>query len=111
MSIEVAARQATERQVVRHLLKTAREAGFTPAFVWYDAAERVPARTDEEVLEAVFAVDESRILFDHPEERARHCVLIVLGNSGWDAIADHSEGPRWTPVMDACLDYAETLEA
>ena len=35
----------------------------------------------------------------------RHCVYIVLGNEGWDAIADHSvarePGDTWDTVTEA----------
>jgi hypothetical protein len=99
-------RQDIERKVVRHLIRTAKKHGYSLQRVW-DGAEYVPTRTEAEALDAVFSVDESLIRFKHPEEDKAHCAVIVLGNSGWDAIADASMGERWDKVMDEAQDYAD----
>ena len=100
------ARIAIERKVVRNLIRTAKKHGYSLLRVW-DGGEYVPTTTEREALEAVFSVDESLIRFKHPEEDKTHCAVIVLGNSGWDAIADASMGERWDKVMDEAQDYAD----
>lgn len=104
--MQVEARIAIERKVVRHLIRTAKKHGYSLLRVW-DGENYVRTRTEGEALEAVFSVDESRIMFRHPEEDSSHCAVIVLGNSGWDAIADASVGERWDKVIDEAQDYAD----
>lgn len=99
-------RQQIERQVVRNLIRTAKKAGYSVVKVW-DGAEMVKTPTERSAMEAVFAVDESRIYFKHPQEAKAHCACIVLGNSGWDTIADASMGERWNPVIEANCKYAD----
>lgn len=101
-------RQQIERQVVRNLIRTAKKAGYSVVKVW-DGGEMMPTTTETAAMEAVFAVDESRIYFKHPEEQKAHCACIVLGNDGWDAIADASMGERWDPVIEANSQYADRL--
>lgn len=84
----VAHRCAVERMVVASLVTHMAKAGWTVAYV-NDGEERHKTQCLRDVLEAVFGVDESRICFEYPG--AQRCVVvIVLGNDGWDAIADAS---------------------
>lgn len=101
-------RQEIERKIVRNLIRTAKEAGFTCVKV-YDGEETVKVATEKEAMDAVFSVDESRIYFKHPDDAKAHCAVIVLGNDGWDCVADASMGDRWDPVIEANGKYAETL--
>ena len=103
---DIQARIAIERKVVRNLIRTAKKHGYSLKKVW-DGYESLAITTEREALDAVFSVDESTILFKHPEEPKAHCAVIVLGNSGWDAIADSSMGERWDKVMDEAQDYAD----
>jgi hypothetical protein len=99
-------RQRVERQIVRNLIRTASQHGFALVAV-HDGEERVPTRTEREAMDAVFAVDESKILFRHPAEKKAHCAVIILGNDGWDCVADASMGERWDPVIEANATYAD----
>lgn len=101
-------RIAIERKVVRHLIRTAKAHGYALVRVW-DGEENVRVRTEHEAMETVFSVDECRISFKHPSEEKAHCAVIVLGNDGWDAIADSSMGGLWDAVMDECSAYADKL--
>ena len=105
---KIAERQDIERKVITHLIQAAQAAGY--ALVAVDDGEaRVRVTTEAEALEAVFSVDESRIIFKHPEEEKGHCAVIVLGNDGWDCVADSSVGGRWDAVIEANAVFAETL--
>lgn len=107
MEISATARLAIERRIVRHLIRTARKAGYLPVRV-DDGGELVPATTETAMLAAVFSVDDSRVIFKHPDEPRAHCAVIILGN-GPDCVADASMGARWDAVMDAVAEYSETF--
>ena len=103
------ARMDMERNVVSKLLQVAKAHGY--AVVKVDDGEEVhKVTTDEQAMDAVFAVDEATIRFKHPDEPKTHCAVIVLGNDGWDAIADASVGEKWDAVMEEMNQYTDTLE-
>lgn len=111
--MNLAKRKELERRLVRKLLRSAKAAGWTVAFV-DDGEVRQPAKTEEEAMAAVFSVDESRIWFNKfmDARLVRCCAFIVLGNDGWDAIADHSTHPAFqSEVMDAMNAYEDKLAA
>jgi hypothetical protein len=104
-------RQTIERKVVRHLIRTAKKHGWD-AFAVDDGEERVKCRTEKDVMDAVFAVDEATIRFKYElayVHSAVHCAVIVLGNDGYDAIADCSIGKGWDDVMQESSRYCDTL--
>ena len=103
----IQARQEAERRVVTKFIELALQHGFTLHSV-SDGEERHNVSTLEQALVHVFSVDESWIYFTPPPTSpspVRHCIYIVLGNEGWDAIADHSvsreEGDTWNTVTEA----------
>lgn len=102
-------RQELERWVVDHLVCAAATYGFAPTRVW-DGGDWVKTPTRAEVMDAVFAVDTCHVYFRHPDNDKAHCVVIVLGNDGWDTIADCSQGEKWDDVMKQCDEYADMLE-
>jgi hypothetical protein len=105
---QLEARMNMERRLVRRLIRTAKVHGYAP--VWVDDGEEMQRLTTERAaMDAVFAVDESRMGFKHPEEPKSHCAVIVLGNSGWDAIADSSMGGKWDAVMAEMDAYSDKL--
>lgn len=106
--MEVSQRQAIERRVVRHLIRTAKAHGYALVRVW-DGEESIRVSTERDAMDTVFSVDESRIVFKHPSEPKAHCAVIVLGNDGWDAVADSSEGGLWDAVMEENSRYADRL--
>lgn len=102
------ARMNMERRMVRRLIRTAKVHGY--AVVKVDDGEEVhKVTTETEAMSAVFAVDECTIRFKHPEQPKTHCAVIVLGNDGWDAIADCSEGDKWDAVMAEMNTYSDKL--
>jgi hypothetical protein len=104
-------RQEIERKVVRHLVRTMKAAGWD-AFSVDDGGEIVKTRTEAEVMDTVFSVDESTIRFR--KGSTVHVAVIVLGNDGWDCIADYSFSDDDTDGFDALMQqvsaYAEKLE-
>jgi hypothetical protein len=105
---KIAERIEVERKIVSNLIQVATAAGYALHCV-DDGEERVRVSTEAEALEAVFAVDESTIRFKHPEEPKSHCAVIVLGNGGWDCVADASMGDRWDAVIEANAVFADTF--
>jgi len=101
-------RMELERRVVRKLIRVAKEHGWTCVAV-DDGEERVRCDGEAEAMDAVFAVDESVMRFKHADHKATHCAVIVLGNDGWDAIADWSVGDGWADVMEAMDAYTDKL--
>ena len=101
-------RMAMERQVVRHLIRTAKAHGYAVTKV-NNGEEMIKCRTETEAMEHVFSVDESTIYFKHPAQPKGHCAVIVLGNAGYEAIADSSVGELWDAVMAECDAYSDKL--
>lgn len=101
-------RQVMERSMVRHLIRTAIAHGYAVTKV-HDGEENVKCTNETQAMDAVFSVDESTIYFKHPEEEKGHCAYIVLGNDGWDAIADCSMGGKWDAVMAECDKHSDKL--
>lgn len=81
-------RQQTERRLVWSLLKHLQEHDWT-VHVVDDGEEFIQTSNHLEVMEHVFSVDESNIRVRKAGGR-RHIICFVLGNDGWDAIADYS---------------------
>ncbi len=106
--MELSERQTIERRVIRHLIRTARAHGYALVRVW-DGEASIRVTSERDALDAVFSVDESRIVFKHPSEEKAHCAVIVLGNDGWDAVADASTGGLWDAVIEENEMYADRL--
>jgi hypothetical protein len=106
--MNVEQRLKIEARVVRHLMRTAKRHGYRLVRV-FDGEEYVKTTTEREVLDAVFSVDISTIFFKHPEEPKGHCAVIVLGNDGWDCVADASTGGLWDAVLEENSIYSESV--
>ena len=102
MSISNRIRIGLERAIVRALIRECAVSGFVVHQV-DDGGELVPVQTEDEAIEAVFAVDESRIRFRHQDDGAvrpkLHNVLLIGGN-GEDIISDWHCG---NPDFDAAV--------
>jgi hypothetical protein len=72
-----------EATTVRKVWKALKDAGNPVVSVW-DGEESIPVSNRDEVLEAVFAVDQAWL---YTESGA--FVLIILGNE-WDALSDYN---------------------
>lgn len=106
---ELDKRMALEREVVSKLIEVAAKHGYAITKV-DDGEERVKCSTPQEAIDAVFSVDESLMLFKHPDQPKVHCAFIVLGNDGHDAIADHSLGEGWDDVMAEVSAFCDVKE-
>ena len=110
-------RQDIERKVVRHLIRTMKAAGWPVAYVDYGDPDddTVSCKTENEAMDTVFSVDESTIAFRKPafaKTPAMTCfVQIVLGNDGWDCIADYSSNEEFRAIMEnEVAPFCEKLE-
>lgn len=101
-----------EQRIVRNLVRTLKAEGFFATQVW-DGGEYVKTRTEHEVLDAVFAVDDATIHFDGGKGANSHShgVYIVLGN-GFDCISDyHCGDPEFDAVLDRVNAWVNAKEA
>lgn len=106
--ITLETRMNLERRMIRRLIRTAKAHGFALVRIWDGECNERP-RTEREAMEVVFSVDDCKMVFKHPEQSSAHCAVIVLGNDGWDCIADCSEGDRWDDVIAIMNDYSDKL--
>lgn len=103
-------RQALEKKIVRGTVRRLKEAGFLATQVW-DGGEYVKVRTEEEVLDAVFSVDDSTVHFDGGagDNDHSHGVLFILGN-GQDVISDYHCGDEaFDKAMDGVNEWVNQL--
>lgn len=106
---EINERISLEHALIKFLIETAREHGFLPLKVW-EGEDYVGTPTDAEMMGAIFSVDGSTAYFKRVDEAKAHCAVIILGNSGWDAINDHSCGEGWDEVIKAVEERFEPKE-
>ena len=78
---------ALERVIIKNLIQTMSTHGWRVDHVW-DGSDEVRAVDLGAQLDAVFAVDESQIIFENRDGR-QHWVSLILGN-GVDVISDYS---------------------
>jgi DNA-binding transcriptional regulator LsrR (DeoR family) len=117
MKITIEKRIEMERKIVRHLIREAKQAGWIVMAVDDGGDEPEKVFNETETMDAVFAVDEAQVYFQKtPKDgkRRTRSALIVLGNYGWDCIADHSAPDNevsfgWNEMMDRVSEYADKL--
>lgn len=88
-------RQEIERKIVRKLIRSMKAAGWVIARIndGGEPDEDTIKPNETEAMDCVFSVDESTIYFKKKAgtgDGVTHTVCIVLGNDGYDCIADHS---------------------
>jgi len=83
-------RMEIERKVVRHLIRTMKAKGWIISRIndGGEPDEDTLNPNETEAMDAVFAVDDATIYFK--KGNMLRSAYIVLGNDGWDCIADHS---------------------
>lgn len=99
-------RSEIELQVINYLLEVMESAEWVVTHV-YDGGDKVETLTKDDVIATVFSVDDSTIGFC--KEGVRKFVYIVLGNDGYDCIADHSTGGEFEELMDEVQKFCDTL--
>lgn len=117
--MNVEKRMAIERKVVRKLVREMKKGGWD-AYGVNDGEALVRCNKEADVMDAVFSVDESVIKFKkYLADGAviKRSAVIVLGNDGYDAIADCSVSNPEIPDdnFDAVMDgpvsaYCDKLE-
>jgi len=80
-------RLALERVIIKNLIQTMAAHGWKVDHIWDGGAEVRTADLGAQ-LDAIFAVDESQIIFENYAGR-QHWVSLILGN-GVDVISDYS---------------------
>jgi DNA-binding transcriptional regulator LsrR (DeoR family) len=117
MKTTIEKRIEIERRIVRHLIREAKKAGWIAVAV--DGGDEViPVFGETETMDAVFAVDEATIFFwktPEGDKRRTRSALIVLGNDGYDCIADHSAPHEevsfgWNEMMKRVYQYSCKFE-
>lgn len=100
-------RISLEKRVVRHLIRVMKLAGWAIDFI--DDGEKVYIDSEKEAMDTVFSVDDCKIYFRKGQRN--HWVFIVLGNDGWDAIADYSYSSTddFEKTMEIVNKYADYL--
>ena len=108
-----------EKKVLRHLIRSMKGNGWVVVRI-DDGGEEDEDTIDPnetEAMDAVFAVDECVIYFRKQVSATvgkTHYAQIVLGNDGWDCIADHSYAAdgsdNFNTIMDEVQDYADKLQ-
>lgn len=96
------ARMRTERKLIANLIAHLDAAGFKLHAV-NDGEERHKVSDMKTAMEHIFAVDESALFVRKLDAKKSHTLLIVLGNDGWDCVADHSlcDEDGFTAAMEA----------
>lgn len=111
-------RQEIEKRLVRKLVREMKAGGWDACRVW-DGGENVKCGSEGDVMDAVFSVDDSGIRFVKvlaDGSKIARGAAIVLGNDGYDAIADYSLSDPACPeddfevVMGRVSEYSDKLE-
>lgn len=112
-------RQEIERKVVRHLIRAMKEKGWIISRIndGGEPDEDIIKPNETEAMETVFSVDESTITFKKTVQEGNHSIsrsaYIVLGNDGYDCIANYSISNHalayddFEAIMDEVQAYAD----
>jgi hypothetical protein len=94
-------RARIELAIVRQLIDILAEAGYH--FIVDDGGDKTHTDEPDEIIDAIFAVDEAYLFCRSDDGRPYTQVFLVLGNDGWDVIADY--GMSLAPLLDPYLDF------
>ena len=101
----------TEHKILRKLLSAARLGGFAPAKVDLGSNDFEATNSDDEVVEAVDAVESADIQFANLQ--GSFWVGVILGNET-DFISDYTIAPdidaQIEEIMNSVQEYAQSLE-
>lgn len=90
-----------ELAIVRQLIDILAEAGYH--FIVDDGGDKTHTDEPDELIEAIFGVDEAYLFCRTDDGRPYTHVFLVMGNDGWDVIADY--GMSLAPLLDPYLDF------
>ena len=93
-------RQEIELTIVTYLVTVMDERGWKVYAIDDGGDEDVSPKNLKDVIDTVFSVEYSVIRFE--KNGRKHAAVIVLGNSGYDCISDHSFSPSddFGQIMD-----------
>ena len=93
-------RQEIELIIIAHLVTVMDERGWKVCAIDDGGDEDVSPKNLKDVIDTVFSVDYAIIKFE--KNKRKHAAVIVLGNSGYDCISDHSFSPSddFEQIMD-----------
>ena len=93
-------RQEIELTIVTYLVTVMDERGWKVYAIDDGGDEDVSPKNLKDVIDTVFSVEYSVIRFE--KNKRKHAAVIVLGNSGYDCISDHSFSPSddFGQIMD-----------
>ena len=93
-------RQEIELTIVTYLVTVMDERGWKVYAIDDGGDEDVSPKNLKDVIDTVFSVEYSVIRFE--KYKRKHAAVIVLGNSGYDCISDHSFSPSddFGQIMD-----------
>jgi hypothetical protein len=101
-------RARIELAIVHELIKRLKAAGYTLA-VDDGGDEEEKLNDEQEIVTAVFAVDEARLVVTKEGSNKISYVFLVMGNDGYDVICDY--GTSLDPIMDPLLDWVNETYA
>ena len=93
-------RQEIEPTIVTYVVTVMDECGWKVYAIDDGGDEDVSPKNLKDVIDTVFSVEYSVIRFE--KNGRKHAAVIVLGNSGYDCISDHSFSPSddFGQIMD-----------
>ena len=93
-------RQEIELIIITYLVTVMDERGWKVYAIDDGGDEDVSPKNLKDVIDTVFSVEYSVIRF--VKNKRKHAAVIVLGNSGYDCISDHSFSPSddFGQIMD-----------
>lgn len=94
-------RRALEKAIVIGLIDECAKVGLYPVSV-YDGQENVETLTGDDVIKAVFEVDESTVRFAELGGDPRRTVgVLLIGGNGEDIVSDYTDAPKLRTAVDA----------
>ena len=96
-------RQEIELIIITYLVTVMDERGWKVYAIDDGGDEDVLPKNLKDVIDTVFSMEYSIIRFEKNERK--HAAVIVLGNSGYDCISDHSFSPSddFEKIMDRVI--------
>ena len=93
-------RQEIELIIITYLVTVMDERGWKVYAIDDGGDEDVSPKNLKDVIDTVFSVEYSDIRFE--KNKRKHAAVIVLGNSGYDCISDHSasDNDDFEQIMD-----------
>lgn len=94
----------TDRSALQHVIREMKKRGWNVRSVDNGGGYvKMAGKGETEILDEALASDDARIRFESAEGDHRHTILIVLGNSPWEIVADWGYAVGDTDGFDAAM--------